>query len=337
VKPCKLPPMAQAVRAFVVEMEFPPAPESGPSSNPSYAGVILALLNYAKHLRLDATEVRVDPSVKQLADICHSAPRTIQRILEKLEKHGIISRTFRGAQLSAVYTIYKYTVLHEESGKRYFSHSRHDKHVTPRGDKHVTPEPSNRGDNYPGSEVTTQPSEVTTTPSRGDKVVVLRGKASGTNTSGVKPLGDTSENVSSVSSSDRLGSAPGTNGNAHGETTPISSAQPLDDESFFCPRCNEENSEPMPDRCCTQCLRPITGGLKAPRTPEQGRIHMINVLEAMDDAARQKFYETDLTTAEQDWIMGCGMFFADELKKVDDDQRREDLLERCGVSKDDAL
>jgi len=207
-----------------LKLKVPATNKTGPSPNIAYAGIIQALLNSAKNMRLDATEVTVAPPIKQLAAICHCAERSVQRILEKLQAHGIIERKNRGAHLSTVYVIYKYTRILEDkkAGKPYFSHSRHDKVVTPRHDNVVTPETSVEVTTQ-RSEVTTQPPEVTTTPPRGDKVVVLRDKALGREALGVNPLSTAPENVSFGSSTGAPDPAPGTH-NTNGSPTTISSA-----------------------------------------------------------------------------------------------------------------
>ena len=138
-----------------------------------------------------------------------------------------------------------------------------------------------------------------------DKDVLLRSKPS----QEVNPQGDTSENISSVSDS----------------LAKSSPRQNADDGSIFCTRCNERNIELMPDHLCTQCQRLITGRLKAARTEVQGRIHMINLLEPLDEAERRAVY-ADLTPMEYVWIMECGMFFAEELAKFESDQTRDELL-----------
>jgi DNA-binding transcriptional regulator YhcF (GntR family) len=304
--------MAQAVRAFMTEMEFPPESEKGGhSSNAAYAGVVQALLNHAKALKLDATEVRVEPSVKQLAAICHCAPRTVQRILEKLKKHGIVTRMDRGAHLSSVYTVHK-------------QHSRHDKDVTPkssRGDKADTPESAVRGDTLPGSEVTRQASGVTPSPSRGDNDVVLWDKASGREASGIKPLGDTTKNVSLGSSSDELDPAPGTlgsNGDTHDDDSAPTTNATGNPKRFslkrWCNYCNEQSKHSDGDECphCGENISEIGDWLKAPKTDTDGKRLMEQILNTTE-ADRRNVY-VFAPACQRRWIALTK--FADEQAKV---------------------
>ena len=82
MKPGKLPPLVQAIREFIAEMDFPPVPPKGPSSNTVYASIIQALLGHARRLRAEDNEVTVTPSSQQLADVLHCSTRTVRSLIE---------------------------------------------------------------------------------------------------------------------------------------------------------------------------------------------------------------------------------------------------------------
>jgi hypothetical protein len=106
-KSTKNPPMAAAIRRFVTEMAFPPLPKSGPNHNVEYAGIIQAILSFAHGIRADVTEIKSDPSMDQIAAVCHSDRRTVERHMAKLKKHGQITVERRGGRLSNVFTVHK--------------------------------------------------------------------------------------------------------------------------------------------------------------------------------------------------------------------------------------
>lgn len=105
-KSTKNPPMAAAIRRFVTEMAFPPLPKSGPNHYLEYAGIIQAILSFARGVRADATEISADPAIKQIAEICHVDRKTIERALPKLMKHGQITVEKRAGK-SNMFTVHK--------------------------------------------------------------------------------------------------------------------------------------------------------------------------------------------------------------------------------------
>ena len=317
--------MAQAIRTFIAGMDFPSEQDTKPSgsvglklsvpesdntveSNLPYAAVILALLTFAKDLRLDSTEVTVDPSMAQLAEICHCSGRTIRRTLEKLQKHGMVFRTIRRGHSSNVYKIVRQ--VRQDRGDRSPEKDRQDRGDHSESKRDWTPTTKRLDTHY--------------------KETGHTSSVSGVKPLGVKPLDNTSENVLSCSAS----------GTTHDGSSTHAKGSPEDNSSgdcFYCPRCNEANTVLNDDHTCTQCLRLMEGGLKRPRTPEQGRLHMIQVLTPMGEGERQALYRSDLTVAEELWIKNCGMIFAEEMKEAEADDKRAELLERCGVSEDEAL
>jgi DNA-binding transcriptional ArsR family regulator len=108
-KSTKNPPMAAAIRTFVAEMILPPKPKTGPHHNLQYAAIIQAILSFARGVRVGATEISSDPSMEQIADICHSDRRTIERHMKVLRKHGQVTVQKRGGKLSNVFTVHKGT------------------------------------------------------------------------------------------------------------------------------------------------------------------------------------------------------------------------------------
>ena len=109
MKTIKLFPLIQAVREFITEMDFPPAPKEGPSSNTVYSAIIQALLGHARHLRASDTEVTVTPSSQQLASVLHCSTRTVRRLIEAVQEHGMVTRIVRNGHISNSYVIHKHS------------------------------------------------------------------------------------------------------------------------------------------------------------------------------------------------------------------------------------
>jgi hypothetical protein len=336
----KKPPLAQAAREFLTAMTFPPTPERGPSSNTVYAAIIQALLWHARYLRAEDNEVTVTPSSQQLADVLHCNTRTVRRLLESVIEQGMVTRVVRNGHLSNTYVIHKHSKLLKKSGS---VRAAKDDHPTKgkREDKDVRP------DSTDSTEEGGQLGSLgwTTTPSREGKDALFRSNPQETS-SGVMPDADFLVSCSAPSttrdgSDTHANGLPLTNANGAGivEQKAMLAADIVGtDTTFFCPRCNQENTGLNYQHECAHCTETIDYGLLRPRTEVEGRNHMVSVLEKLmtDDEARYAVYR-NLTAAEAQWIKDCGMVFADEMRETEEADKRAELLERCGVSEDEAL
>ena len=327
----KLKPLPQAIREFISEMDFPPAPARGPSSNTVYSAVIQALMGHARHLRPEDTTVTVTPSSKQLADVLHCATRTVRSHIEALEKHGIVVRQIRNGDLSNVYTIFK----HSPKLKRV----EQDVHPTGGGREEQDVHP-------PAQEKETQGGKLDglgwkTTPSREEQELLLRSKPFRNNASGEASDSflDTNSQTPGPQHVDGENGSPTSSSYAPGEVPALPIEELVGtDTVFFCPRCGGENQSISHQHECRNCLNTIKSGLQRPFTAIEGRNHMVAQLEKLlgDDEARRAFYR-DLTPAERQWVKDCEMFYAEEMAECDEADKRQELLDRCGVPEDGAL
>jgi DNA-binding transcriptional regulator YhcF (GntR family) len=122
----KNPPMAKAIRAFVTDMQFPPAPKHGPNPNSDFAALIVAMLLHCNGLKEDAGEVTCSPSLQQLAELRHCSPNTIKRQMRRLRDFGTVTSQRRGDGLSSVYTLHKTPVQTDQQ----LSHQQPDQQLS---------------------------------------------------------------------------------------------------------------------------------------------------------------------------------------------------------------
>lgn len=100
------PPMAAAIRKFVVGMKFPRAPGHGPNPNIGLAGVTIAMLQFSHGITPNAATVACSPPLSAVAALLHCSISSIKRSLRRLRGLGLLSRKDRGHN-SAIYTFYK--------------------------------------------------------------------------------------------------------------------------------------------------------------------------------------------------------------------------------------
>lgn len=102
-----------------------------------------------------------------------------------------------------------------------------------------------------------------------------------------------------------------------------------DNGPFFCWRCNQENSELMPDYLCTQCQNLVTAGLlKRPRTDAEGRAHMIYILDSkLFKPQRLEVYQ-QTTGIERTWILESGTDYAKEYREMEAEDEAQE--QNCG-------
>src|SRR5271154_6949788 len=99
----KKPPMAKAIREFVTAMQFPPTLLHGLRTEQDYAGLIIAMLQFANGVPEGSTTATCSPSIPQVAALLHCSPSTVKRLLKDLRDAGLMIPTPRG-RVSTIYT-----------------------------------------------------------------------------------------------------------------------------------------------------------------------------------------------------------------------------------------
>jgi hypothetical protein len=156
-------PMAAAIRAFVAGMNFPPAPEHGPSPNKELAALVVTMLQFAKDIPDHSDVICVDPALSQVAEVLHCSARSIKRGLRTLREMKLLTERERG-RISTAYTFYQ----------------------NPAGTT-VDPARNSSGDNSPSQRGQLKGVAGTTRPPAGTTVVHLWSKATGSSLEN-KPL-----------------------------------------------------------------------------------------------------------------------------------------------------
>jgi len=99
------PPLAKAAREFLAGMELP-AVDQRSDENFKLCGLISVMLMFATGLKEGADRAICSPSQSQLAELMHCSRPTIERMMRKLRKAGVLSKLNRG-RTSCIYTIHK--------------------------------------------------------------------------------------------------------------------------------------------------------------------------------------------------------------------------------------